>query len=134
MKKAVVSDIDYATGMISVIYNDGGGGVTDYLPSLCIGNEYSMPETGDTVAVAKTATGKGIVLGKLWSRGNKPPVSGKDVYSKQTGNGADIVSENGNTVFNSEGTAALNAKDIVFNTDAGSISVSEIIKKLQQQG
>lgn len=147
MRKARISSIDYTTGMASVIYLDGSEGVTDKLPMLCIGNEYSMPELGAVVAVECTSEGRGIILGKLWNKGNMPPRSGQGVYHKKLNDTGEICAREGKTTFKDnnielatgsgnislkEGIIMFKDNDIEFVTNSGKIRVSEIIEHIKK--
>lgn len=125
MRKGKVSDIDYDNGMVSVIYADGEGGITDMLPCLNIGDEYKMPEIGEIVAIGKMSSGRDIVLGKLWSHGNKPEMKGKGMYHKRLSTTAIIFASDSDNV-------KLQDTDIVFETDYGMITVTEIMKRLER--
>lgn len=82
-----VSSIDYENGMISVTYPDMDNSTTDKFPVFSMADEYKMPEIGKEVLVLHLSNGQsaGVVIGKYWNQGNKPPVSGKDVYRKELG-------------------------------------------------
>ena len=124
MRKGEVSSIDYKNGMVSVTFMDWEGGTTDMLPCLSIGDEYKMPQIGETVAVGEMSSGHGIVLGKLWNRGNTPGKSGKGLYFKRLTDTAEI-SASGNDGMR------LKDSDIVFDTDYGTVTVSEIMGRLE---
>lgn len=125
MRKGEVSSVDYENGMVSVTYMDGEGGTTDMLPCLAVGDEYKMPGVGETVAVGEMSSGRNIVLGKLWNRGNTPEKAGKGLYHKKLTNTAEI---------SASGTDAMQLKDsdIIFCTDSGTIAVSEIMERLEK--
>ena len=121
MRKGKISDVDYKNGMVTVIYLDGPGGVTDMLPYLNIGDEYKMPKIGDTVVVARSSIGKDIVLGKIWNRGNKPEVYGEGKYHKR-------LSESATIYASDKDNMKIKDKDIIFETDKGQITVNEILR------
>ena len=125
MRKGEVSSVDYENGMVSVTYMDGEGGTTDMLPCLAVGDEYKMPSIGETVVVGEMSSGHGIVLGKLWNRGNTPEKAGKGIYHKKLTDTAQI---------SASGTDGIQLKDsdIIFNTNYGTVTVSEIIKRLEK--
>ena len=79
-----VSKVDRENGMISVLYEDRSGKVTQNLPFASFNDEYKMPKIGDKVSVLHLSNGTemGIVLGKYWNKSNKPADS-KDTYHKQ---------------------------------------------------
>ncbi len=138
MKKGIVSDIDYKNGMVSVIYTDGEGGVTDLASCLSAGDEYKMPALGDIVITDSTSSGHIIVLGKLWNKGNVPEKSGKGIYHKRLSSGAGITaSENGMEIETKDigvnaDNAKITAQDIAFNTAYGQVTVTEIMKRLEK--
>ena len=59
-----VSSIDYAAGLVRVVYPDKDNSVTAPLPMLC--TEYNMPKVGDPVMVLHLSNGTeaGLVLGR----------------------------------------------------------------------
>ena len=79
-----VSVINYATGMVQVVYVDKGKSVTAEIPCLNFNDEYKMPAVGSLVAVAHLENGssRGIVLGNVWNRKSVPPEQGKTLYRK----------------------------------------------------
>lgn len=70
-----VSEIDRASGMVSVVYHDKDDSVTAMLPMLS--GKYDMPEVGDQVLVLHLSNGTeaGLVLGRFYSDNNKPKES-----------------------------------------------------------
>lgn len=52
-----VSSIDYAAGLVRVVYPDKDNSVTAPLPMLC--TEYNMPKVGDPVMVLHLSNGTG---------------------------------------------------------------------------
>lgn len=80
-----VSSIDYAAGLVRVVYQDKDDSVTGPLPMLCL--EYNMPQVGDFVLVLHLSNGTeaGLVLGRYWTVRNKPPEGGKGLYRKDMG-------------------------------------------------
>lgn len=68
-----VSSIDYAAGLVRVVYPDKDNSVTAPLPMLC--TEYNMPKVGDPVMVLHLSNGTeaGLVLGRYWSGNNQTP-------------------------------------------------------------
>ncbi len=124
MRKGIVSDVDYTNGMVAVIYSDGEKSTTDLFPCLNTGDEYKMPEIGEMVVVGRLSTGSGVVLGKLWNRGNQPGRSGKGVYHKKLSSTAAIsASDTEHMKFEDE--------DIVFSTGYGLVTVVDIMKRLE---
>ena len=79
-----VSSIDYKSGMVRVTYPDKGGAVTSEMPYANNGGEYRMPSVGESVVVAHLSNGtsRGVVLGTMWNKSNRPPQTGKGLYRK----------------------------------------------------
>ncbi len=117
-----VSKIDYATGMISVVYTDRDASVTALLPSVNFGGKYKMPAIGSMVLVAHLSTGAegGVVIGNYWNKGNTPGVSGAGVCRDELG------SSPGEAYIEYDGS------DITFKSPAGTLTLGEIIQKLSQ--
>ena len=108
-----VSRINYATGMIAVTYPDQDDSVTDLLPFLTFGGEYHMPKIEQYVAVIHLSTGAEM-----------PPVYGKDFFRKEFSNtaGAAYMEHDPD-----EEELTIKAGKIKFKTDAGTVTVAEII-------
>lgn len=121
-----VSRIDYETGMIAVAYPDRDESVTRLIPYLQLGGEYHMPKIEQRVAVAHLSTGLevAVCLGTFWGPGDTPPVYGKDIFHKELSNtaGAAYMHHDPET-----GVLTIKAGDIRLLTDAGEVSVSDII-------
>lgn len=77
-----ISTVDYATGMVRVVYTDRDGAVTRPLPLLS--HEYAMPAVGDQVLVLHLSNGTvaGMVMGRPWSDQNAPPEGAEGLYRK----------------------------------------------------
>lgn len=79
-----VSDVDYAAGMVRVVYHERDDDVTSMIPilSTAFSGAYSMPEVGDQVLVLHLSNGSeaGVVLGRPWSEKNKPPEGAEKLY------------------------------------------------------
>lgn len=82
-----VSSIDYANGMISVTYPDLDNSTTDNFPVFSLTDEYKMPRIGQEVLALHMSNGQsaGIVMGRYWNKGNRPPVSGENIFRKELG-------------------------------------------------
>lgn len=80
-----VSSVNYDTGMIRVVYSDKGKEVTKELPFLNYNDEYTMPKVGEQVLTAHLSNGnsRGVVVGKMWNKKNRPAESGKGIYRKE---------------------------------------------------
>lgn len=124
-----VSSIDYAAGMVRVVYHDKDDSVTRPLPLLS--DEYRMPEVGDQVLVVHLSNGTeaGIVLGRPWSRQNVPTDGMPGLYRKELGR------EPGEAyLVYQDGSLVLKARNVVVQGDlyvsgnlfvAGQIATSE---------
>lgn len=80
-----VSSIDYAAGMVRVVYHDKDDDVTRMIPLLS--SEYHMPAVGDQVLVLHLSNGTeaGVVLGRYWNGRNTPPEGGEHLFRKDLG-------------------------------------------------
>lgn len=80
-----VSSVNYDTGMMRVVYSDKGKEVTKELPFLNYNDEYTMPKVGEQVLTAHLSNGnsRGVVMGKMWNKKNRPAESGKGIYRKE---------------------------------------------------
>lgn len=85
-----VSSVDEETGMVSVIYHDRDGEVTQLLPYATFNNEYKLPNIGAKVVVLHLSNGNemGVVLGTYWNECNTAGNPG--TFHKDLGNGAYI--------------------------------------------
>lgn len=95
-----VSSIDYAAGLVRVVYPDKDNSVTAPLPMLC--TEYNMPQVGDPVLVLHLSNGAeaGLVLGRYWSNNNKPPEGAAGLFRKDLARtpGAAMIRYDGSTL------------------------------------
>lgn len=105
-----VSSVDYAAGLVRVVYHDKDDSVTAPMPMLA--NEYQMPKVGDQVVVLHLSNGAeaGVVLGRYWTNKNEPP-GGKDgLYRK------DLGKEPGEAMIRYEaGTITISAPAVVIS-------------------
>lgn len=124
-----VSSVDYANGMIEVLYTDRDSAVTKALPYLNFNGEYKMPTVGQYVLVAHLSNGSeaGVVLGGYWNKANKAAATGKGVYRKELGSTAGEA-----YLQYSGGTLTISADSIKLVGSAGSLTLAEIISKLAQ--
>ena len=124
-----VSSIDYETGQIAVMYTDRDDSVTSMIPYLTFNNEYHMPKPEDYVAVMHLSTGAemAIVLGTYWDEENLPAETGKDLYLKEFSNtpGKAYMKHEP-----SDGELEIRADKIRLVTEAGSVSVAQIIEHI----
>ena len=121
-----VSKIDYTNGMISVTFPDLDDATSALLSTASFNDEYKMPEIGDNVLTVHLPSGqaRGVVLGKMWNEEtNKPKKSGKTAFRKEYGH----TYGEAYTEYTDGGTLTLHAPSIKFETNAGSITVAEII-------
>lgn len=60
-----VSSVDAETGMVSVVFEDRDGEVTELLPYATFNEEYKLPQLGAKVVVIHLSNGgeMGIILG-----------------------------------------------------------------------
>ena len=67
-----VSSVDPETGMVSVIFEDRDGEVTELLPYATFNEEYKLPQLGAKVVVMHLSNGgeMGIILGTYWNEYN----------------------------------------------------------------
>ena len=94
-----VSSVDAATGMVSVVYEDRDGEVTELLPYATFNDEYKLPQIGAKVVVLHLSNGgdMGIVLGTYWNEHNTAESPGE--YHKDLGQGAYISLNNGELII-----------------------------------
>lgn len=117
-----VSAIDYAAGMIRVVYHEKDDSVTRLIPLLS--DEYSMPEVGDQVLVLHLSNGAeaGVVLGRPWSEKNTPLEGEKGLYRK------DMARTPGEAMIRyKDGTLTIKAAKVVVDGDlevTGSLTVT----------
>jgi phage baseplate assembly protein gpV len=120
-----VSAIDYATGMVRVVYHEKDDSVTRLIP--LISNEYEMPEVEDQVLVLHLSNGTeaGVVIGRPWSEKNKPPEGAAGLYRKE------MARTPGEAMIRyKDGTLTLKAGSVVVNgnlTVTGSLNVQGAI-------
>lgn len=124
-----VSSIDYAHGMIKVVYPDLDNTVTDDLPFATFNCEYEMPPIGADVVVLHLSNGQaaGIALGTYWDAENTPPGSGAGYYRK------DFVASAIGAAFMElvKNNLTIHAGEITLSVKGGSITVSEIINHVR---
>lgn len=125
IRKGKISSVNYEYGMAQVTYQDKGRSVTSFLPVLHHGKEYYMPQIGENVAVIhlENGTANGFILGGYWNSRNKPFKSGEKYYYKKIFDSSIEVEGN---------TFKINSSSIIFQEQEKSISVSEIIERLEK--
>lgn len=107
-----VSSIDYAAGMVRVVYHDKDDDVTRMIPLLS--SEYHMPAVGDQVLVLHLSNGTeaGVILGRPWSEKNKPAEGSAGLYRK------DLARTPGEAMIRyKDGKMTLKAGSVVVNGD-----------------
>lgn len=120
-----VSSVDRKNGLVSVLYRDRDGKVTQPLPLLAPGGEYKMPGIGDKVLVAHLSNGgeMGIVLGPFWNEENTPGTEA--AYCKQIAPGVAVE-------YNAEtGVLSVTAPHITFRAadDGVEVSVADLAER-----
>lgn len=85
-----ISSVNPAKGTVRVVIDDQQDIVTNELPLLA--NEYNMPDVGDLVLCLFLGNGilSGFCLGKYFSTVNPPPVTDKNIWAKDFGDGTSI--------------------------------------------
>ena len=133
-----VSAIDYATGMVRVVYHEKDDSVTRPVP--LISDEYHMPEIGDQVLVLHLSNGSeaGVVLGRPWSEKNKPPEGAAGLYRK------DMARAPGEAMIRyKSGTMTIKARSVVVDgnltvkgnlTVTGAITAKEVTAEVDVVG
>lgn len=124
-----VSSIDYANGMVKVVYNDKGKTVTAAMPVINNRNEYCMPGVGDTVLVnhLSNGTSRGVVVGTLWNKGNVPPENGGAIYRK------DLSKAKGEALMryhNTDKELLIKAPEIVLQDADNTTTLAQILARL----
>ena len=117
-----VTNTDGEKGCVRVQYEDTDN-ASRWLPVLTMNNELAMPAVGEQVLVIHLPNGqsKGIVIGTYYCDGNRPKTS--TGYRKDFENGAFAECQNG--------ILKISAKNIILATDAGEISIADILGPAQ---
>lgn len=122
-----VSSVDAETGMVSVVYEDRDGEVTELLPYATFNDEYKMPQLGAKVVVLHLSNGgeMGIVLGTYWNKYNSAGNPG--TYHKDMGGGAYFDYNGGILIVAAEHTivASLSGKE-----DFQSFEVETLLERI----
>lgn len=120
-----VSSVDRKNGLVSVLYQDRDGKVTQPLPLLAPGGEYMLPGIGTKVLVAHLSNGAemGIVLGTFWNEENMPGTEA--TYHKQIAPGVAVEYDAGT------GVLSVTAPHITFRAvnDGVEVSVAELAER-----
>ena len=129
-----VSNINYETGCMEIVYEDREDSVTDMIPMLANAG-YKMPKVGASVLVVHLSNGSamGIVAGTYWNSSHRPPVSGKGVYRKDLAQaiGEAFLQYSGSSLQIHAPAITLDASRITLATKSGSITVAEIINHIK---
>lgn len=116
-----ISSVNYKDGTAKVAYSDRDDMVTGELPTLA--SEYQMPKIDDLVLVLHLKKGrKGVIIGQIYSDQLRPGITGKDKYYKKLTEKAKMKVENGKLT--------IEAKEITFKSDNGSITLDQIISHI----
>lgn len=123
-----ISSVDAETGMVSVIYEDRDGEVTELLPYATFNDEYKLPQPGAKVVVLHLSNGgeMGIVLGTYWNQYNTAGNPG--MYHKDLGGGAYFEYDAGTLSIVAEHIRLVSADD---DEDFTVASLMEDIKKMK---
>lgn len=125
-----VTNVYREEGKVQVLYEDEGNASLP-LPMLTMNREYAMPEVGEMVLTVHLNTGssKGFAFGTYYGGGNSPKVSSG--YRKDIEGGAYITCQNGEYLIHAEGIE-LDAKDITLKCNYSTVTVEEIIKRIER--
>ena len=120
-----VSSVDADTGMVSVLYQDRDGEVTQLLPYATFNDEYKLPKAGAKVVVIHLSNGSemGIVLGPYWNQGN--PAGNPCSYRKEIGEKAYFMYQ--------DGLLTIEAERVCISSSQGrrSFEAGELIKQIE---
>jgi phage baseplate assembly protein gpV len=125
-----VTNVYPDTGKVKVLYEDSNN-TSMPLSMLTMNNEYSMPAIGDRVLTVHMENGssKGFVLGTYYGGGTQPKVSSG--YRKDLGGGAYVSCQNGGYLLKAS-NVTIQADNITFACSDGTITVNDIIKRLDE--
>ena len=130
-----VSSIDYAAGLVRVVYPDKDNSVTAPLPMLC--TEYNMPKVGDPVMVLHLSNGTeaGLVLGRYWSGNNKPPEGAEGLFRKDLGRtpGEAMIRYDGSTLTITGGSVEVQAPRITNEGETITCSKAELVLTFNEE-
>lgn len=120
-----VSSVDADTGMVSVMYQDRDGEVTQLLPYATFNDEYKLPKVGTKVVVIHLSNGSemGIVLGTYWNRGN--PAGNPGSYLKKIGEKAYFMYQDGLLTIEAERVCISSAQS------RKSFEAGELVKQIE---
>ena len=122
-----VSSVDPDTGMVSVVYEDRDGEVTELLPYATFNDEYKLPQLGAKVVVIHLSNGgeMGIILGTYWNECNAAGNLG--IFHKDLGGGAYIN-------YKEDGVLTIAAKHIqvIAKEDDVEITVASLMEDIRK--
>ncbi len=124
-----VSSVDSVTGMVSVLYEDRDGEVTELLPYATFNDEYKLPQLGAKVVVMHLSNGgeMGIVLGTYWNEYNAADNPG--IYHKDMGGGAYMDYKDGQLLIAAE---HLRIASLDASEGFQDFEVEGILKRIQE--
>ncbi len=124
-----VSSTDAETGMVSVLYRDRDGEVTQMLPYATFNGEYKLPQVGDKVIVIHLSNGKemAVVLGTYWNKNH--PARNPGAYHKELGERAYFNYHRGVLTIAAEHIQLTATED---NESFSVVSLMKDIKKIKE--
>lgn len=133
LRVGTVTNVYPDTGKVKVYYEDTESSSLP-LPMISMNKEQSMPEAGDTVITLHMTNGssQGFCLGTYFD----DDYEGSTKYTKEFDNKAYVECDEGKYILRCEGITLeakevmLEAKDIMLKCENGSITLSELLKKL----
>lgn len=125
-----VTNVYPEEGRVKVAYEDTQSASLP-LPVMTFNGEYSLPAVGSIVCVESFENGssKGVVLGTFYSTANPPKAS--EGYRKDFTDGAYQSAVGGAFELKTEEEATIDSANITFKSGAGTITVDEIISRLE---
>lgn len=122
-----VSNINYETGCMEIVYEDREDSVTDMIPMLANAG-YKMPKVGDIVAVAHNSNGseEGVVMGTVWGENEKPPEGAQNLFRQDLDDepGKCFIRYDGSTAtFHNEGDTKVETKKNKTETVDGNVEL-----------
>ena len=119
-----VTNVYPSEGKVKVLYEDDQN-TSLPLSMLTMNGEYCMPAVGDRVLTIHMANGssKGFALGTYYGGGSKKPTASAG-YRKDLGGGAYVSCQGGGYL--------VHAPNITLSCSAGTITVADIIRRLEE--
>lgn len=125
IRHGMVSQIDYDTGRIKVVYKDRQDCVSAWLEYFNFNGEYKTPAIGSNVIVLMLDNSKGVALGGYFNNKTQLLESGKGVFVKELGT---LPGEA--TIVYKDGTLHLKAENIKFEIGGKAINLKELVEKV----